>query len=313
MDPCYLTRLVFDLEGQSVILLYHGSIAAGISYRIFSEERFIEIAFCAVDHCLQGSGCGRLIIQYLKSVIQSMEIYDVLTCADNNALDFFRKQGFNDREIRMDPKRWAGRTKEYQKVTLVHCPLWAQINYHRVSNDLEKMIQFTESRVAHRFLPPIFDDESEWKPYFAAPSYFNLSLPELRRILGYPKEEDRSQGYLEGMAALKVQFMRILNTLLDDPDIADVFQAPVTEEIAPGYFDSISMPMDLQTIQRRLMRYPDYYKRPAAFAADLMLMVDNCKFYNTTNSPCYLAAIRTMKQIRLLYATEFPHLPPLDG
>jgi histone acetyltransferase len=80
---------------ETVVILHAGIVHGAISYRIFPDERFIEIAFCAVGSSLQARGYGRFIMQYFKTVIQSIEIYDVLTGADNDAVDLFRKQGFN--------------------------------------------------------------------------------------------------------------------------------------------------------------------------------------------------------------------------
>jgi histone acetyltransferase len=129
MGADYIARLVFDFHAETVMMLYSGVVKGAICSRIFPEERFIEIAFCAVDSTLQSRGCGRLLMNFLKYVIQYSEIYNMLACADNEAVIYFKKLGFNDKAITIDPKRWVGRIKDYDKVTLVHSKIYPEVDY----------------------------------------------------------------------------------------------------------------------------------------------------------------------------------------
>ena len=38
--------------------------------------------------------------------------------------------------------------------------------------------------------------------------------------------------------------------------------------------------MDLRTIEKRLDKYPDYYKTPELLAMDIITIAENCKHYN---------------------------------
>jgi histone acetyltransferase len=316
IGPAYIARLVFDLRGESVVMLHEGVVHGGISHRIFWDEKFTEIAFLAVDSALARKGYGRVLMQYLKTVLQSVEIYDILTCADNQALQYFKKQGFNDRDIMMDPQRYVGRLKEYTQVTLVHCQIVPHMDYIRFATIFEEIIKFTEARIGTHCRPPIFDKSLIWTPTPQSPTFVSMPLPELirRTELGVRGEAEKRKmaDYNKRMAELRGKCLRILEQLQEDPEIADLFQRPVTEIVAPGYFSRISRPMDLQTIERRLKRFPDFYKRPSVFAADVMLMVENCKTYNDAETPYYRIAVHTQKKFRALFRAEFPGAVMVD-
>jgi hypothetical protein len=101
------------------------------------------------------------------------------------------------------------------------------------------------------------------------------------------------------------------------------FVVPVTEDVAKGYFNVISNPMDLQTIGERLAI--GIYDAPGltgvnAFRADVELVVRNALVFNTPQDRVYKDAWRFLKAAnahfeRLLpmttdeaYRAEFAHL-----
>jgi hypothetical protein len=81
---------------------------------------------------------------------------------------------------------------------------------------------------------------------------------------------------------------RILNDLhrkVSQKDTERIFAVPVTEDIAPGYFDMIKHPMDLSTIRQRL--HDDEYQTLQQFRDDMYLMFNNCMTYNPPSSFVY--------------------------
>lgn len=48
MPKEYIVRLVFDRKHHSIVLTKKGVPIGGITYRPFVEQKFGEIAFCAV-------------------------------------------------------------------------------------------------------------------------------------------------------------------------------------------------------------------------------------------------------------------------
>ena len=96
MGVDYISRLVFDFNAFTVFVLSGGRVKGAICSRLFYQEEFIEIAFCCIDGTIQSGGVGHLLMNYLKSVIQVEELYDIITCADNAAVGYFKKQGFSE-------------------------------------------------------------------------------------------------------------------------------------------------------------------------------------------------------------------------
>ncbi len=75
-----------------------------------------------------------------------------------------------------------------------------------------------------------------------------------------------------------------LCSLIND-DCHDFFALPVTASVAPGYSKVIKNPMDLCTIERKMMR--GIYCTMQAMRSDVELMVLNALTYNPRDSPVY--------------------------
>jgi histone acetyltransferase len=312
MGAPYITRLVYDLNAESVVVFHNGAVSGAISSRLFVAKGFIEVVFCAVDMALQDGGYGRLAMAFLKSVIQARGIFDILTCADNEAVGYFKKQGFNDREIRMHPDRWVGYIKDYDGVTLVHCPIHHAVDYLRFTDTvLQRQLNWLAERTGLQISKPIRDFELDIPSLPHA--VYHLSLP-LPAILEKCAPRLKSPGivallgqYGENCAVIREKLFRILNGLKSDAKNAEIFLRPVTEDIAPDYFETIHSPMDLWSIEIRLRRYDDYYKRPEIFAVDVHLMCENAKIFNAADSVFYRNAVELYRRFKRLYQEEFPN------
>jgi histone acetyltransferase len=114
------------------------------------------------------------------------------------------------------------------------------------------------------------------------------------------------ENYAEKMTELKQKIHHILQQLKRNELLAKIFQKPVTNAIAPGYFHPVTRPMDFQTIERRLMRCPDYYKRPEIFYAGRASMAENCKRFNSVETVSCKAAVQFYHSFKTLYQQEFP-------
>lgn len=313
MGAEYVARLVFDYNAITVMIMHNGVVMGAICSRVFYEEEFIEIVFCAVESSLQNSGYGRLAMNYLKTTIQVENIYDILTCADNDAVVYFKKQGFNDKAINMDPKRWVGRIKDYEGVTLVHCKIYKDVDYMNFTATINSQIAFIESKVGKCTHAPFFKEKDKFSPYPEKPTFLNKSLQEvIEETDGFKRREEEEkllENYDERMEQLKIKCLKILSELEKDERFAQTFSRPVTVEIAPNYFDTIKHPMDFMTIERRLKRYKDYYKKPEVFASDISLMIEDCKSFNSTDSHYFRLANQCMQRFKALYNQEFPDSP----
>merc|ERR1719197_553535 len=94
MPKDYITRLVFCRSHKSIALLKKDDVIGGICFRPFPSQGFIEIAFCAIAADRQVRGYGTRLMNHLKSYMQKDKLYYFTTYADNNAIGYFKKQGF---------------------------------------------------------------------------------------------------------------------------------------------------------------------------------------------------------------------------
>lgn len=313
MGAEYVTRLVFDFNAITVMILHEGQVKGAICSRIFPVEEFIEIVFCAVDSSFQQRGYGRFVMNYLKSVVLTMDIFDILTCADNEAVEYFKKQGFNDKAINMDPKRWVGRIKDYEGVTLVHCRIYGEVDYMNFPSVIQKQIAHAEERIGKRMHPGLFTADERWIPFPQAPTFLNKKLPWLLDYTdcGPRRQEERAlvESYDERMSEIRDKLLSIVRALEEDEKFGPIFKVPVTEEIAPGYFETIPKPMDLQTMERRLLRFNDYYKKPDVLRVDIELMVENCKTFNGQDTIYYKMAVQCLQRFKALFNQTFVEPP----
>lgn len=70
------------------------SILGGCVFRPFHTQRFAEIVFLAISTSEQVKGYGTRLMNRLKAHAQTVGIQYFVTYADNNAIEYFRKQGF---------------------------------------------------------------------------------------------------------------------------------------------------------------------------------------------------------------------------
>jgi hypothetical protein len=105
----------------------------------------------------------------------------------------------------------------------------------------------------------------------------------------------------------------VLRSCLDilfDLDHSKTFTKPVTDKIAPGYFEVIAVPMDLSTMRSKVDKYPDF----AEFERDIELICSNCNKYNGKGSYYGKIAdnfLRGWRGKRVAVARRHPSLVPV--
>ena len=311
MGSGYIARLVFDIYAETIMILHNGRFIGGICSRLFEEQNFVEIVFCAVDSTYQAKGYGRLAMNFLKTLLQVHEIYDMLTCADNEAVIYFRKQGFNSKEILMNPKRWIGYIKDYEGITLVHCKIYPDIDYFNFNEILKNQMKLIENKLNIKFNNIQFKElMPKFIPYKQQPSIVSISIPKILLLTNNFKKNQKD--YFNKVNLIKNKLLNILEILKKDEKFGSTFLRPVTEEIAPAYFNQINKPMDFYTIEKRLLRFSDYYKKPILFALDIQLIVNNCQKYNLSETIYFKQATELLKKFKLLYIENFPEYPLPD-
>lgn len=307
MGNSYITRLVFDYGAETQFILYNGKVTGAVTSKLFKEERFVEVVFLSVDAYIQGSGFGRLIINYLKSTLQVYGFKDILACADLEAVNFFRKQGFNDKEIAVEPERWLRRIKDYTGIQLCHCIVDQRIDYFRYHSIVKKQIEKVEEIYGKKFISYPKELKNIFKPYIQSPNIKCISYDQIKKVTDDVFEPPSSEKKLKD---IKKKIENIMAELEEDQKLSSIFTYPVTEIIAPGYFSVINRPMDFLTIRKRLNINTDYfYKRPEMFASDIVLIADNCRLYNQPGSSYTNTADILISKFKVLYKEFFPDYP----
>lgn len=74
------------------------------------------------------SGLGKNMMNHLKEYVLKLGITDLVTYADNSAVEYFKKQGFST-QVRLPDEAWFGRIKHYEGAQFMHCMLYSNINY----------------------------------------------------------------------------------------------------------------------------------------------------------------------------------------
>ena len=73
----------------------------------------------------------------LKDHAQKEGLQYFLTYADNNATEFFKKQGFNQKGY-MPETRWKGYIKDYNGSTMMQCQIVKDVDYVNISDILRQ-------------------------------------------------------------------------------------------------------------------------------------------------------------------------------
>jgi histone acetyltransferase len=79
---------------------------------------------------------GTRLMNKLKAHAQKEGLQYFLTYADNLAIEFFKKQGFNQKWYMPEP-RWKGYIKDYSGSTMMQCLIHKDIDYVNLSDTLK--------------------------------------------------------------------------------------------------------------------------------------------------------------------------------
>lgn len=136
----YIARLIMDRNHESMLIVRNkgkaSRVIGGVVYRVFEANKFVEIAFLAITSLEQVKGYGTRLMNKLKAYLQTRKLKYMLTYADNNAIGYFKKQGFSTIP-RMPKHLWLGYIKDYDSGTLMDCYLNPNIDYDNISRDLD--------------------------------------------------------------------------------------------------------------------------------------------------------------------------------
>ena len=234
----------------------------------------------------------------LKDHAQSKELHYFLTYADNNAIEYFRKQGFAQNPDLPEP-RWKGYIKDYNGSTMMQCTIQRHIRHSTLYMDIRKQKDALIKEVLKfiRFKKhPGLDFSGPKKEY------------QFEEIAGLREAGWDKESYLREKEADERSFEdqcgEVLEVLLQHEN-SWPFRKPVDKEKVRDYYEVIKHPMDLESVQKKVElgiqpRSQEEVKKPPVdddmiiegkvnmepytcmddFRADIKQIFDNARTYN---------------------------------
>lgn len=256
MPKDYIAQQVFDGKHKTLALIKYARPIGGICFRCFPTQGFIEIVFCAVEDKEQIKGYGSHLMNHLKDYSISKKIRHFLTYADENAIEFFKKQGFSN-DIKLPRSEFFGYIKDYEGATLMHCELHPGIIYTQFSSVVRKQKEIVKELIAHRQLEiqKVHPGLTCFKEGFRRTIPLE-AIPGLRE-LGWKMPSRNAPKHLRYVEensdpeVLAIQLNNIL-TLIKNHKCSWPFQKPVAAAEVPDYYEHIKYPMDLKTMSERI-------------------------------------------------------------
>ncbi|CAM6120294.1 unnamed protein product [Calypogeia fissa] len=299
MPKEYIVRLVMDRSHKSMMILKNNNVVGGITYRPYVNQKFGEIAFCAITADEQVKGFGTRLMNHLKQYARETDgLTHFLTYADNNAVGYFTKQGFT-KEIEMEKERWQGYIKDYDGGTLMECKIDPKFPYIDLPAMIrrqrqaihEKIRELSNCHVVHPGIekkeagvlrrPLRIEDIPGVKEAGWAPEQSGLNRI---RLVNSTSEGPPSRQSLNA-------FMRSLLKVVVEHADAWPFKEPVDAREVPDYYEVIKDPVDLRTLSKRL-ESEQFFVTLEMFAADMRRMFSNARTYNSPDTIYYKAAKR---------------------
>ena len=287
MPKEYITRLVFDPKHKTLALVKDSNkVIGGISFRMFPNQGFSEIVFCAVTSNEQVKGYGTHLMNHLKDYHIKHKIFHFLTYADEFAIGYFKKQGFS-KDIKLPKSEYLGYIKEYEGATLMECQLNPSITYIQLTSVIRKQKEIIKKLIeekqkkSQKTYPGLtcFKDGNKEMPPESIPGLKDFGFKADKKKV---KEE---QNDLENSCL--ATFKTILNQVKNH-NSSWPFLKPVEPSEAPDYYDYIKYPMDIKTMSDRLKN--KYYVNKRLFNADMSRIFANCRAYNSPDTEYYKCA-----------------------
>ncbi|KAI1774067.1 histone acetyltransferase GCN5-like protein [Hypoxylon cercidicola] len=290
MPKDYIARLVYDRTHLSIAIIKKPlEVIGGITCREFRYRKFAEIVFCAVSSDQQVKGYGAHLMAHLKDYVKATSpIMHFLTYADNYATGYFQKQGFT-KEITLEKSIWMGYIKDYEGGTIMQCSMLPRVRYLETGRMLLKQKETVLAKIramskSHIVHPPPMQWANGITPI---DSY---SIPAIKATSWSPDMDKLAREPRRGPHFN--QLRRFLYQIQNHKQ-AWPFINPVNRDEVPDYYNVITSPMDLSTMEERLNQAQ--YHTPKDLVEDLKLVFSNCRKYNDETTVYTKCAVRLEK------------------
>jgi histone acetyltransferase len=284
MPKDYIARLVYDRSHLAMAIVKMPlEVIGGISFREFRDRKFAEIVFCAVSSDQQVKGYGAHLMAHLKDYVKATSpIMHFLTYADNYATGYFQKQGFT-KDVTLEKSAWKGYIKDYEGGTLMQCSMVPKIRYLEAGRMLRKQKEavlakirtLSKNHIIHPPCPQWVNGITPINPVSILSIQATGWSPDMDELVREPRHGPHFN-----------EMRRFLNQIQNHKQ-AWPFLNPVNKDEVLDYYNVITSPMDLSTMEERLEH--DFYAAPKDLIGDLKLIFSNCRQYNdatTVYSKC---------------------------
>ena len=307
MPKDYIARLVYDRTHLSMAIVKKPlEVVGGITYRPFKGRQFAEIVFCAISSDQQVKGYGAHLMSHLKDYVKATsDVMHFLTYADNYAIGYFKKQGFT-KEITLEKSKWMGYIKDYEGGTIMQCTMLPRVRYLEMGRMLLKQREAVHAKIrAFSKSHQVHQPPKEWKNGVC--KIDPMSIDAIRASGWSPDMDELARQPRHGP-----NYNQLLHLLNDMQNHASSwpFLNPVSRDDVADYYEVITDPMDLATMEQRLEK--DHYVTPDDFVKDAKKIFDNCRKYNNETTPYAKSANKLEKfmwqQIKAI--PEWSHMEP---
>lgn len=306
MPKGYIARLVYDRTHISIAIVKKPlEVVGGVTFRPFRSRKFAEIVFFAISSDQQVKGYGAYLMSHLKDYVKATSpVMHFLTYADNGAIGYFKKQGFT-KDISLPHSVWMGYIKDYEGGTIMQCSMLPRVRYLEAQRMLLKQKECVQAKIrAYSKSHTVHNPPKEWKSG-EIKEINPLDIPAIRASGWSPDMDELARQPRHGPNYN--QLLHLLNDL-QNHNSSWPFLVPVDRDEVADYYEVIKEPMDLSTMENKLEA--DQYSTPEEFIYDARLVYNNCRKYNSENTPYTKSANKLEKfmwqQIRLI--PEWAHL-----
>lgn len=224
----------------------------------------------------------------LKDHCKDKSLNYFLTYADNDAIGYFKKQGFN-MALKMPMEKWKEYIKDYDGGTLMEAYCNPMINYSNLSETIKQQKQciknyamkFLNVKTKYKFedlekvvkKAKLSEGISE-NLFNSIPGMINSGWTYDDYVKNLEEEKDGNTNFIS-------QCRNIIMKLKENKN-SWPFIEPVRIQDVPDYYDTIKEPMDIQTLEKGLES--GNYKNKTAFVRDLKKIFNNARAYNKVTS-----------------------------
>ena len=284
MPRNYIVRLTMDRQHEAMIIrkkidANKTVILGGCVFRPFLSQRFAEIVFLAISTSEQVKGYGTRLMNRLKAHAQTIGIQYFVTYADNNAIEYFRKQGFT-KHHQMAESRFKGYIKDYSGSTMMQCKIHTGIDYENISSTIKMQRDSVIAKI-HEIMNQKIYKALDFSRRGANDFEFN-EIEGLIEAGWTQRAYNEAKGTEE--KTFEEQCADILKALYDHEN-AWPFRTAVSPKQAPDYYTVITEPMWLEKIKQNLDR--GMYHRRDLFKNDVRKIFDNARIYNAKDTIFY--------------------------